>query len=168
MPIRYFRVPELLLMYWSGLIKPLKVDCISKPHCQRQLSGKGSCFMPHDPILVSETKEWLSKAALDLRSAEHALTALPPLLEDVAYHCQQATEKKLEGFLVWHNIPFRKTHSLEEIGEQCIEQDMTIKDIINRAVPLKEYAWLFRYPGEPAEPSKEEAEEGDHNRPRGL
>jgi len=53
--------------------------------------------MPHDPVLASETKEWLSKAALDLRSVEHALTALPPLLADVAYHCQQATEKTLKG-----------------------------------------------------------------------
>ena len=69
------------------------------------------------------------------------------------------TEKALKGFLVWNNIPFRKTHSLEEIGEQCIEQDMTLRDIIDRAVPLTEYAWLFRYPGGPAEPSKEEAEE---------
>ncbi|MCJ7705397.1 MAG: HEPN domain-containing protein [Desulfobacterales bacterium] len=73
--------------------------------------------MPHDPVLVSETKEWLIKATQDLRSAEHALTASPPLLGDVAYHCQQVTEKALKAFLVWHNIPFRKTHSLEEIGE---------------------------------------------------
>ena len=56
--------------------------------------------MPHDPILVSETKEWLIKATQDLRSAEHALTASPPLLGDVAYHCQQATEKALKAFLV--------------------------------------------------------------------
>lgn len=55
--------------------------------------------MPHDPVLVSETKEWLIKATQDLRSAEHALTALPPLLGDVAYHCQQATEKALKAFL---------------------------------------------------------------------
>ena len=115
--------------------------------------------MPHDPALVSETREWFSKAALDIRSAEHALTAFPPLLGDVAYHCQQATEKALKGFLVWHNIPFRKTHSLEEIGEQCIGQDETFRKMIDRAAPLTEYAWLFRYPGEPTEPSKEEAEE---------
>jgi len=115
--------------------------------------------MPHDPVLVSETKAWLIKAAQDIRSAEHALTAFPPLLGDVAYHCQQATEKTFKAFLVWHNIPFRKTHSLEEIGEQCVEQDNSLKETVDRAVPLTEYAWLFRYPGEPTEPSGEEAEE---------
>ncbi len=115
--------------------------------------------MPHDPVLVSETKEWLIKETQDLRSAEHALTALPPLLGDVAYHCQQATEKALKAFLVWYNIPFRKTHSLEEIGEQCLDKDITLKAFVDRAVPLTEYAWLFRYPGEPVEPSEEEVEE---------
>jgi HEPN domain-containing protein len=115
--------------------------------------------MPHDPVLVSETKDWLIKAAQDLRSAEHALIALPPLLGDVAYHCQQATEKALKAFLVWHNIPFRKTHSLEEIGEQCLDKDITLKASIDRAVPLTEYAWLFRYPGESVEPSEEEVRE---------
>ena len=60
---------------------------------------------------------------------------------------------------MWHNIPFRKTHSLEEIGEQCLDLDSILQDFVDRAVPLTEYAWLFRYPGEPTEPSKEEADE---------
>lgn len=115
--------------------------------------------MPRDPVLVSETRDWLIKATQDIRSAEHALTALPPLLGDVAYHCQQATEKALKAFLVWHNVPFRKTHSLEEIGEQCLDKDKTLQTYIDRAVPLTEYAWLFRYPGEPVEPSEEEVSE---------
>jgi hypothetical protein len=31
--------------------------------------------------------------------------------------------------------------------------------LIDRAVPLTEYAWKFRYPGELEEPSRHEAEE---------
>jgi len=69
------------------------------------------------------------------------------------------TEKAFKAFLVWHNIPFRKTHSLEEIGEQCLDKDITLKPFVDRAAPLTEYAWLFRYPGEPVEPSEEEVEE---------
>lgn len=64
--------------------------------------------MPHDPILVLETQGWLKKAAIDIRSAEHALTAIPPILSDVVYHAQQATEKALKAFLVWHNIPLQE------------------------------------------------------------
>jgi HEPN domain-containing protein len=115
--------------------------------------------MPADPVLVAETKAWLHKAALDLRAAGHDLTASPPLFADAVFHCQQAVEKGLKAFLMWHNIPFRKTHSLEELGEQCLDLDQTLKSLIDRAVPLTEYAWKFRYPGEPEEPLSEEAQE---------
>jgi len=115
--------------------------------------------MPADPVLVAETQAWLRKAALDLHAAEHDLTASPPLLADAVFHCQQAAEKTLKAFLMWHNTPFRKTHSLEEIGEQCLDIDPTLRNLLDRAVPLTEYAWKFRYPGEHEEPPWEEADE---------
>ncbi len=115
--------------------------------------------MPHDPELVAETRAWMLKAANDLRAARVLRGAEPPLLDDVVFHCQQAAEKALKGFLTWQGKPFRKTHDLEEIGEQCLKLDATLKDLIDRATPLTEYAWKFRYPGEPEEPSREEAEE---------
>jgi HEPN domain-containing protein len=118
--------------------------------------------MPHDPLLITETKGWFRRAASDLRAATYEFTAVPPLLGDIVFHCQQAAEKAMKGFLTWHNRPFRKTHSLEEIGEQCLEIDQTLNPMVDRAVPLTEYAWKFRYPGgpdEPEEPSVAEAQE---------
>ena len=115
--------------------------------------------MPHDPARVAETRGWLVRASSDVRAAEHELRAAPPLLDDIVFHCQQAAEKSLKGFLTWHDRPFRKTHSIEELGEQCLQVDPTLKGLIDRAVPLTEYAWKFRYPGEPEEPSQQEAEE---------
>jgi HEPN domain-containing protein len=115
--------------------------------------------MSADPVLVAETRAWLRKASLDLHAAEHDLTASPPLLADAVFHCQQTAEKTLKAFLMWHNTPFRKTHSLEELGEQCLDLDPTLKNLVDKAVPLTEYAWKFRYPGEPEEPSWEEAQE---------
>lgn len=115
--------------------------------------------MSHDPVRLADTRGWLAKARADLRASEHEFRATPPLLDDIVFHCQQAAEKALKGFLAWHGRPFRKTHSLEELGEQCLELDQTLKELIDRAVPLTEYAWKFRYPGEPEEPSREEAEE---------
>ncbi|MBM4285202.1 MAG: HEPN domain-containing protein [Deltaproteobacteria bacterium] len=115
--------------------------------------------MPFDPILVAETRAWVKKAKADLRAARHDLSAIPPLFADAVFHCQQAVEKMLKGFLLWRGVPFRKTPSLEELGEQCLELDETLREIIDRAVPLTEYAWKFRYPGDPEEPSPEEAEE---------
>jgi hypothetical protein len=33
-----------------------------------------------------------------------------------------------------------------------------LKGLLDQAIPLTEYAWRFRYPGEVDEPTKEEAE----------
>lgn len=112
--------------------------------------------MPHDPARVAETREWLQKAALDLRGARIDLEADPPLLEDALFHCQQAAEKSLKAFLSWHDIAFRKTHSMEELGVACENIDPTLKTAVDPAVPLTEYAWAFRYPGDTPTPSVRE------------
>jgi len=109
--------------------------------------------MPHDPSRLADTRDWLSKALRDLQTGDHDFKAEPPFLDAVVFHCQQAAEKALKGFLAWHDVPFRKTHHLEEIGEACLSIDGTLKEIIDRIVPLTEYAWRFRYPGEPHEPT---------------
>jgi HEPN domain-containing protein len=113
--------------------------------------------MPHDAIRIAETKSWLRKAASDLRAAIHELQADPPLLDDIVFHAQQAAEKTLKGFLAWHDQPFRRTHDLVEIGQACVEIDSSLEPLLRRAAPLTEYAWKFRYPGEPEEPSEDEA-----------
>ncbi|MBM3746669.1 MAG: HEPN domain-containing protein [Acidobacteria bacterium] len=115
--------------------------------------------MPHDPELLAETRAWLSKAAADLRAAQAMRELDPPLLEAAVFHCQQAAEKALKGFLTWHQVSFRKTHNLEEVGEQCLRLDPSLKAEIDRAAPLTEYAWKFRYPGDPGAPTSEEADE---------
>ena len=115
--------------------------------------------MKHDPIRIEDTRAWLLRSAQDLRSAEHGLRASPPLYEDVLFHCQQTVEKSLKALLTWHDIPFRWTHSLEEIGQQCVDIDPAMKGLVDQAVPLSEYAWKLRYPGKLKEPTEEEAEE---------
>ena len=124
--------------------------------------------MAHDPELVAETRAWFVKAAGDLRAATALGKIEPPLLDDVVFHCQQAAEKALKGFLTWRSSPFRKTHNLEEIGEQCLKLDATLKEIIDQATPLTEYAWKFRYPGEPEESSRRRGRRVSRYRPQGL
>ena len=114
--------------------------------------------MPHDPELVAETREWILRASRDLAAAEHDLTAAPPFFADITFHAQQAAEKSVKAFLAWHSRPFRKTHNLEELGEQCVVIEPSLRVAIERAIPLTDYAWKFRYPGEPDSPDPEEAE----------
>jgi HEPN domain-containing protein len=30
------------------------------------------------------------------------------------FHAQRAAEKAMKAFLAWHDVPFRKTHNLED------------------------------------------------------
>lgn len=114
--------------------------------------------MPHDPIRVADTRARLAKADTDLKAAAHELTAVPPFTADAVFHAQQAAEKAMKGFLAWHDVPFRKTHDLAEIGRQCADIDPSLASLLMRAAGLTQYAWKFRYPGECEEPSPEEAE----------
>jgi HEPN domain-containing protein len=115
--------------------------------------------MQHDPVRAADTRAWLEKAAMDLRSAEVDLGVTPPIVGDALFHCQQAIEKALKAFLAWHDEPFRKTHDLGELGMQCVALDHTLEPLLMRAAPLTEYAWKYRYPGDADVPSREVAQD---------
>jgi HEPN domain-containing protein len=113
--------------------------------------------MRHDPARVADTVGWLRKAKEDLDIAKELLKPAKTLAGGAVFHCQQAAEKALKAFLVWYDVPFRKTHDLKELGDACLRIDAALRETIARSVPLTEYAWKFRYPGEPAELTKREA-----------
>lgn len=114
--------------------------------------------MPRSPERLAQTRAWFARVHDDLRCAQVDLSAVPPLLEDALFHCQQAVEKTLKGFLVWHDCAFRKTHDLRELGSQCADIDASLEFLLVRAAPLSKYAGKFRYPGEEAAPTLEEVQ----------
>ena len=115
--------------------------------------------MPPDPVKRENTRAWLAKADTDIRSAVADLSVTPPIIEDVLFHCQQAAEKALKAFLTWHDRSFDKTHDLERLGLDCISIDVDLVSLLDRAKELTRYAWMFRYPGAPYNPTGEEANE---------
>ena len=112
--------------------------------------------MPHDPARVADTKARMIKAAADLRSRTHQMTAVPPNAGDAAFHAQQATEKSMRAFLTWHDVPFRKTHDLANLGATCSDLDASLLSVLQPSAELTQYAWRYRYPGEPEEPPPDE------------
>ena len=58
-------------------------------------------------------------AAGDLRLAELALDATPPVIGGALYHCQQAAEKALKAFLIWRQVRYPLTHDLGELLSLC-------------------------------------------------
>ena len=115
--------------------------------------------MGPDDARLQDTRAWLSKAELDLKAAAHEMAAPGEgLWGDVMFHAQQAAEKAIKAFLAWHDVPFRKTHNLEELGQQCLAVDASLQAVADQVAPLTEYAWKFRYPGETDEPNRADAE----------
>ena len=53
--------------------------------------------MEPDPVLVSNTREWLLRAQEDLDNAQHDLLATPPFVRDALFQCQQVAEKAMKG-----------------------------------------------------------------------
>jgi len=104
-------------------------------------------------------RTWLIKAAHDLSSARILARAEEPLLDTAIYHCQQAGEKAVKAFLVFHDVRFEKTHDIEELVEIAAGVDKRVAACLEAAKCLSPYASEFRYPGELVEPDVPEFEE---------
>jgi len=112
-----------------------------------------------DPVLVSNTREWLARAKEDPETAAFTLTAPQPFVRSALFHCEQAVEKAMKAFLTWHDVPFRKTHNLVELGDACATIQAGLTPAVDEVAALTKYAIRFRYPGAPYEPLVEEARE---------
>lgn len=107
------------------------------------------------PPELAEVREWIRKADHDRRMAELGLAESPAITDAAAFHCQQAVEKLLKGYLIFRQQPFEKIHDLEVLVEQCERLDTTFADLVDAVEPLSPYAVRFRYPG-PADPTVDE------------
>src|SRR5438105_13724459 len=122
-------------------------------------SPKGACMKAPDPRARWEAvDDWLAVAEMDKRGAEVLLAADPPALGLAAFHCQQAAEKLLKGFLTLAGKRGRKTHSLEELGSLAQASFPEIAELVAAAQAWTSWATDFRYPAEDAPPEPDEAE----------
>lgn len=95
-----------------------------------------------------EAHDWLKFADRDLRAAEMAASAKPALEEICAYHCQQAAEKALKAFLIYHHQEFEYTHDLTQILPWCIKLTPGLSVLGAAAKLLSPLAIDSRYPCE--------------------
>jgi HEPN domain-containing protein len=101
-------------------------------------------------------QNWLIKAQHDLATARKLAADPEPYLDTAIYHCQQAAEKALKGFLVFHDQEFEKSHHLPLLVTQAASFDAQFATRLDAAELLTPYATAFRYPGEVMEPDREE------------
>jgi HEPN domain-containing protein len=80
-------------------------------------SPKGASMKSADPRALWEAVEdWLEAGAEDRRVAASCLALDPPVRGATAFHCQQAIEKLLKGFLMLAATRSREMHSLAQLG----------------------------------------------------
>jgi len=97
---------------------------------------------------ISIVKEWLDFASRDINSAKYLLGMRPVPLEIVCYHCEQAVEKVLKGYLIYQNVEPPRTHVLQLLCKTCEDFDENFKKISESCGNLTLYGVQSRYPFE--------------------
>ena len=114
---------------------------------------------PDRAELWRETLGWLRVAGSDRRVAQLCLDAAPAVLDSAAYHCQQAAEKLLKGFLVSAGVDFGRTHDLEHLGHLVSSLFPDVATLVNPFGAWTLWAVAYRYPDDPGpEPEPTPAE----------
>jgi HEPN domain-containing protein len=95
---------------------------------------------------IDDVKEWIEIADNDFDSAILLNEAVRKHHEIICYHCSQAVEKYLKGYLVSMDIVPKKTHDLRFLNSLCIELNNNFENIITECAFLNKFANDIRYP----------------------
>lgn len=106
----------------------------------------------HNEIVLS----WFAIAKRDLDSARRLTTDPDPYLDTAIYHYQQAAEKAVKGFLVFHNQDFPKTHDVRKVIAIAETIEPRFGAWLDAGELLTPFATAFRYTDDILEPSQDE------------
>ena len=106
---------------------------------------------------IKLAKEWTQKAEDDLRNAE-VLLKEGGTTDAICFHSQQAVEKYLKAFLVFHNLPVRKIHSLVALAKQSAQKEQGLLNFMREYKTLEAYYIESRYPPDTLVYSENEGE----------
>ena len=101
-----------------------------------------------DEKVAATVKAWLTKARNDLDTARLIAGSPGGHLDAAIYHCQQAAEKAVKGFLVSHGAHVERSHDVERLVETAMELDGSFSAWLNDAAMLTPLATAYRYPSE--------------------
>jgi len=88
-------------------------------------------------------RAWLIKARNDLDTARQ-ISALPDgHLDTAIYHCQQAAEKAVKGFLALHDHPLQRSHDVERLVTLASTYESSLTDCVDAAILLTPYATAY-------------------------
>ncbi|MBI3617715.1 MAG: HEPN domain-containing protein [Candidatus Omnitrophica bacterium] len=95
-----------------------------------------------------KANEWFKKGDSDLRTAEILVKEEHPPTDTACFHCQQAVEKYLKGYLTLKGIDFLKSHDLDYLLKLCVDLDKNFADHEETVLTLNKYGIEPRYPAD--------------------
>jgi len=95
-------------------------------------------------MMQKAVKKWFEIADKDFASAQ--TLAEKELFETALFHCQQAAEKYLKGFLINEGKQFPKVHDLVYLVKSAEKKDKDFEKIAADAIGLTDFAVMYRYP----------------------
>jgi len=107
---------------------------------------------------VNEIKQWIVKGDHDLGTAKVTYLHIPEYLDTVTFHCQQAVEKYLKAYLLFHSVSFKFTHDLVYLLDLITPKDTDFEMYYDSVSELQGYAVEIRYPNESIYLSNEKVE----------
>lgn len=89
-----------------------------------------------------------SESRRNLAVAEQLLSDAVPYFGSIGFHAQQAAEKFLKAFLVWHQIEFPKTHDLSQLLQFVALREKSLSASLQGILILTDYGVDTRYPAD--------------------
>lgn len=90
-------------------------------------------------------KEWLGNGQKDMEDAEFLLKN-NRAMENISFHIQQAAEKYLKGFLIFHGWKLEKIHDLVKLLEEAIKIDKSFNKFAKPLRKITNFYFESRYP----------------------
>ena len=94
----------------------------------------------------TDYRAWVAKAEHDLLNIENNLVAVRVPWDTICFHAQQAAEKLLKAFLVYHGQAAPHIHDLVALLRACAQIDESLGDLQADCAGLTDYAVVSRYP----------------------
>ena len=108
-------------------------------------------------VARSNFRTWLAKAEHDLLNIENNMKAPEIPWDTVCFHAQQAAEKLLKAFLVFHGQSPILTHDLVALLAACVPINPSLATRQQDCQRLNYYAVAARYPSDLYEPTEADA-----------
>src|SRR4051794_3638300 len=102
-------------MFLSKRAPNSNVSGMSPLHWRPIYYPGGASFM--DDAKRELVRAWLIKAQNDLTTARQVSGHVDGPLDTAIYHCQQAAEKAVKGFLAFHDHRLERSHDVQRLLE---------------------------------------------------